>query len=250
MGLGTGIEFRYKVVNANSNEPPVSYVIGIAWSNGGKSPDHEGLGIFHLKGLEAVRTAYAELPGLGLDRQLWNTSPLSGPTKIAQDASRYILDLTAQKMGKKSPLIHGGGSRIETRTVGEYFSATEFVCGAEIAAHAGVSLTDRFLDNWERLAIAADEWPQQRWGVCPKVTKLKVMTWGSNGVEVGQTEASRVLDAAVEYSKCVKMWGAMTPLVLEVMIAPEVVKAAIDVTKRRGSLSSLRNALHVHGYLK
>ena len=206
--MSSGINWKFRIIGADPNEPPIQYSIGCAWvSPGEPSPDHEGVTIGLVYGLDAIRTAYSLLPGFSYNRELWLRVELSGSKTIAQAAASYLLDIAAKKIGKDSPIIHGG-CRIETRTIGEWLEDNAFVCGKEIAAHAGVTLDTRFLDCWERVAIAAKEWPEKRWGICPKVTRVKVLTWGTEGKEVNEQTAKKVLATAEKWAHCVKQWGS------------------------------------------
>lgn len=195
--MSSGINWRYRISNRNPEEPPISYSIGVAWVSGGQSPDHEGLTVGFVYGLDAVRTAYAQLPGLGNHRELWLKARISGPEEIADTAAKLQLARFAQQSGKRTPLGYGGDP---SETLGEYISGSAFVCGREIAEHAGLALEDKFLDVWHRFAIAAEEYPRDRWGICPKVTALKVETWGvpadGGGKELDRENATRVLKSA------------------------------------------------------
>ncbi len=245
--MSSGINWKYRISNANPAEPPIDYSVGISWASG----DSNQLAVGLVSGLDAVRTAYAQLPGLGYHRQLWLKAQFSGAAQIADAAAKYQLDVFARKMGKRSPLTHGGVD-IETRSVENWIRDNGFVCGREIAEFAGVALSAPFLANWESLAIAAEEYPRDHWGVCPKVKTLKVETWGTDRREVNKDEAARVLDAAEAWGRAVDTRTAFTEadISLTSLLDEEVVKAAIAVTRKQGSVAGLRHALCVSGYLK
>jgi len=244
--MASGINWKYRIGNVDPTEPPISYCVGVGWASGARNKLTVGL----VSGLDAVRTAYADLPGLGYHRQLWLTR-MSGAAQIADAASRYHLDIFAKERGKKSPLIHGG-MNVETKSVEDWIHDNAFICGREIAQFAGVALDASFLDNWELLAIAAEEYPRERWGICPKVKTLKVETWGMNPREVGKDEAVRVLDAAEAWGRAVDTRTASTEADINLanLLDEEVVKAAIAVTRKQGSVSGLRHALRVSGYIQ
>jgi hypothetical protein len=244
--MSSGIDWKYRVSNADPEQPPISYSVGLAWASGASNRLAVGL----VSGLDAVRTAYADLPGLGSHRQLW-LKQMSGAAQIAGTASRYLLDVFARKLGKKSPLVHGGHS-VETRSVEDWVRDNSFVCGHEIAEYGGVALDAPFLANWELLAIAAEEYPRERWGICPKVKTLKVETWGMDRREVSKDGAARVLDAAEAWSRAVDARTASieADISLANLLDDEVVKAAIAVTRKQGSLSGLRHTLRVSGYIQ
>lgn len=246
--MSSGINWKYRVSNANPEEPPVRYEVGVSWASGG-AKDEFVVGLF--QGLEAIRTAYASLPGLGYNRNLWLSSELSGPEKIARDASRYLLAVAAHSKGKNSPLAYGGDPN---RTVGKWIDDSCFVCGREIAEFAGVPFNSLFLANWETLAIAADEYPRQRWGVCPEVTRLKVErnTSSSSGrEEVGKEEAVHVLATAEAWGRAVDLsWPHQEGIKLAPLLYDDAIRAAVAVTTKKGSISDLRHSLRVAGYLK
>jgi hypothetical protein len=245
--MSSGIDWKYTVSNSNPAEPPIRYDVGVAWASGAQNE----LVVGCLSGLDSVRTAYAHLPGLGYYRNEWLRAPLSGAAKIAEDASKYLVSIAARKVGKESPLIHGGYN-VDTMTVGKWLDSNGFVCGREIAEYAGVALDATFIGNWEALAIAAEEYPRHRWGVCPKVRSLKVETWGLNPREVTRDEAARVLDAAEAWGRAVDTRTAYTEADVSIanLLDEDVVKAAIAVTLKKGSVSGLRHALRVSGYLE
>lgn len=189
--MSSGIDFRYIVRNSLETEPPIRFIVGVAWATGA----HDEMAVCHLAGLKAVRTAYSSVPGLGGHRELWLKSSLSGPQEIADAAARAQLSRAARKLRKQSPLSSGNWNE----TVEEHFLNSEFCCWSEIAAHAGVAPSDSFLGSWERLAIAADEWPKKKWGFSPKVTRLRVERWGTKEV-VPQHEAARVLATLVHWA--------------------------------------------------
>ncbi len=246
--MSSGIEWKYQISNRNPEEPPISYSIGVGWGTGHLNDLTVGL----VSGLGAVRTAYSDLPGLGYHRQLWLNARMSGPAQIADTASKHLLDIFARKQGKKSPLIHGGFN-IEDRKVGEWFQDNGFLCGREIAEYAGVALDAPFLTNWELLAIAAEEWPRQRWGICPKVTAIRVVATTYRGdQEVGKDEALRVLDAAESWARAIDQRSIRekADAGLVHLLDKEVVTAAVAVTRKEGSVAGLRHALRVSGYIK
>lgn len=246
--MSSGVDWMYKISNANPEEPPIEYSIGISWASGGP-PNELEVGL--IWGLSAVRTAYEPLPGLGYHKNLWLTAKLSGPEKIATSAARYQMEVVAQKLGKRNPLIHGQVN-VDKITVGGWLENCAFLCGKEIAAHAGVELDALFLENWERLAIAAEEWPRERWGVCPAVTALKVERWGQRQtVPLNNDEALRVLDAAEAWARAVDAQKEDRRARSELigMLDSAVVRSAIGVTKGKGPVSGLRHALKTAGYL-
>ncbi|MFA5158220.1 MAG: hypothetical protein WC451_03510 [Patescibacteria group bacterium] len=242
--MSSGIDWQYAVSNAKVTDPPVKYLVGTEWASGESSQ----LTVGCLKGLEAVRTAYSQLPGLGYNRHLWLGAKLSGPILVADAASRYLLDLAARRIGKRAPLTHGCLDP-EAETIGRWLQNNGFVCGEEIAAHAGLDLGSRFLDGWEQLAIAASEWPKSRWGVCAKVTTLKVVALSDNR-ELDRYEAAQILDAAESWARAVDLRSASAEAGIELanLLRDEVVAAAVAVTRKEGSISGLRHALRVTGY--
>lgn len=246
--MSSGVDWMYKISNANPEEPPIEYSIGISWASG--APPSE-LEIGLLWGLQAVRTAYEPLPGLGYYKQLWLSPQLHGPQTIADLAAKYLVEVAAAKLNKRNPLVHGQ-INVQTITVGRWLENSAFVCGKEIVEFAGVALDALFLENWEALAIAAEEWPKKRWGICPKVTALKVEIWGQRQtVPLNNDEALRVLDAAEAWARAVDAQKEDRRARSELigMLDSAVVRSAIGVTKGKGPVSGLRHALKTAGYL-
>ncbi len=213
--MSSGIHTIY-TISSSDPDVPVSYKIGLGWASG--ETDH--LMVFRVRGLAAVRTAYAHLPGLGGYRSLWVTVPLSGAAKIADDAARIRLDNWARAYGHPSPLLHGFSHG--HMSVSEYLTCTGFTCGAEILAHAKISPHTPFLDAWEALAIAAEEWPRERWGGSPpKVQHLTVRREGG-GMASDKTR-EKVLYAAARWSSaydaagiCHRAERELAPLLKEI----------------------------------
>ena len=218
--MSSGINWKYKIVNGEKSGVPIQYSVGNSWTSGnGSSPDHDGMTVGLIFGLDEIRTAYAQLPGLAGLKEVWLHCELSGARKIVNDASLYLLDIAARKLGKTTPLVHGG-CNIEERTVAQYFEDNAFVCGKEIAEFAGVKDESIFLENWEKLAIAAYEWPREKWGICPKVElkTLIVVDWQTKQ-SVSSEKAIKVLKLAEKWARTVKVWGTETPLTLGAQLA-------------------------------
>ena len=168
--MSSGINWMYRFSSGIQTQPPIQYLVGREWASGEVA---EPAVIAHIHGLSAVRTAYARLPGLNGPRSLWLRASLSGPQLIANVAAQYALDVFARAQGKSSPLLPGC-PRPETRTVAQFFEGKAFVCGCEIAAHGNIPLDGRFLDHWCALALAAEEWPQEKWGICSRVKGVEI----------------------------------------------------------------------------
>ncbi len=202
--LSSGINWMYSVTNANPEEPPVRYCLGRSWANNEANCLDLGL----VSGLAAVRTAYADLPGLSYNRELWVRTRLSGVDQIVAAAAARLMEVAAQRTGKKNPVCHGGPHRLEgllSETIERWIEANGFVCGREIAEHANLGLEKSFLENWEKFAFAAEEWPRERWGVCPKVSSLRVediRNYGEPRV-CGREEALHVLNVAETWARAV-----------------------------------------------
>ncbi len=195
--MASGYDVYFRVTGSSSEEPPVSYSLGLYWTSGNQTDFR--LDVSLDSGLDALRTAYSGLPGLGGHRELWLRATLSGANSVAKSAAELLLSRYSAEKQKKCPVFR----RDHGATVGEWIRENRFPNGEEMAGYAGVYLNSLFLDYWESLAIAAEEWPRARWGVCPKVTTLKVHDLKGN--ELGRQDACRVLDIAERYSRDVNV---------------------------------------------
>ena len=247
-----GVEWQYRVTNPDSTDPPIDYQIGTAWSEGGPGK----MIIGKVRGLAAICTHYLSVPGLGGRRQLASRVAMSGHQEIIELAARLQLQRYSWKHRFKFPEPVGIYLDVEA-TLGVVLTEYNFMCGSEIAEHAGVTLKDRFLDVWQPFALAAYNWPMRRWGHREyKFQDLKVETCEKQPRQLCQDEAQQLFEEAEAWSRVLAfhVWGGLDESVddrdLTQCLDEDLIVAAIDVTTKQGSISELRHALRRAGYLR
>lgn len=201
----------YDITNGNPEKPPVRYSIGLSWSSG-----ETGLWLGRVFGLSAVSYQYGKVPGLGGNRQVFRSRELVGARDVIQGAGGMLLREYAGRNGLRvlpSGILFGS----ET-TVGSWIekSGAAVVGGYEIAA-AGIDPNSLFIENWEKLAIAFDTYPKEKWGDRYVETEdLQVLRWkrmaGGGHVVVEGDERAYALHVAKTWADTHVDKGCITPL--------------------------------------
>lgn len=177
--MSSGIDWKYTFVSPKSEwarAPYIKYYVGLAWADYGPIE----FIVSGTLGFASVKGAYSKLPGLGGNKLLWVTAPEWGPELVARIAASSLIAVESHKAGKEIPFPFLEGDKDPNRDLSDFCFGWGWWWAKDMLSFAGLKPEDKFLDTWEKLALAVWEWPKHLWGDFPETPNVALRRFLAN----------------------------------------------------------------------
>lgn len=193
--MSSGIKLYYKVINADSDGPPLTLSVGVSWASGSTGNSRFHLSIWDLAA--DVSWVYDPVPGLTRGSVIAHGG---GQRRLAKVGVELMLREAAHSVADadSSRYISGYGPNV---TVAGYLHIAPKWQGLA-AAQFGIDESWPLISQWPRLAVAITEYAKSNWSHA-RLNRLNVIRIDEGGSDAGladRREAIGVLAACAAFA--------------------------------------------------